>query len=163
MSFQPKSRHQYLDSQQLREYMKQCQETLDSVDPETEEPYEWKVWGVLTFQGFITFSRARQLFSRWLGGIRKEVQPHFVNWFSVVAHDRWNKDTRIHFLLGGRRVAYQARWSVRWKGLSRGDAAISEYRTDSPDAFVRHVLQNAHAGYYFEIAMDFCGYGPFEV
>jgi hypothetical protein len=105
-------------------------------------------------------SRARQLFSRWLGEIRKQGPPHFVNWFAVFANDRWNKDIRIHFLLGGSQVSYQARWSARWQDLSGGEAALSEYR---PGAFVRHVLKNADAGQYFQIAMDFYGHGPFEI
>jgi hypothetical protein len=67
MSLQPRSRHPNLNIQQLRENMKLCQETLESVDPDTGEPNYWKVWGVLTFQGFVTPSRARQLFYRWLG------------------------------------------------------------------------------------------------
>ncbi len=150
-----------LNSQQLREYMKHCQEWLNRIDPETEQPYDWKVFGILTFQGFVTPSRARQLFSRWLRGICKEVQPHFfVNWFVVVAHDRWNKETCIHFLLGGSEISYHARWTARWQDLSGGDAAISEYR---PGAFVRHVLKNAHASQYFVAALDLCGFGTFEV
>jgi hypothetical protein len=171
MSFQPRSPHQNLNSLQLREYMKQCQEPLDSIDPDTEEPYDWKGWGVLAFQYYVGPSRARQLFYRWLREIRKQ-EPHCFTWFAVFANDRWNKDIRIHFLLGGGSVtyqpllgssySYQARWTARWQDLSGGDAAIHEYRRG---AFVEHVLKkakNAHAGQYFQITMDF-GYGLFEV
>jgi hypothetical protein len=163
MSFQPRSRHQNLNSQQFREYMKHCQEALDSIDPDTGEPADWKVWGVFTFQGFVTPSRARQLFYRWLGGIRKEVKLGFVNWFVVIVLDCGKRETRVHFLLGGSHASYQARWTARWQHLSGGDAAISEYRPDSPDAFVRHVLKNVHADQYFQITINICGYGPFEV
>lgn len=172
MSFQPRSRPQNLNSQQLREYMKWYQEDLDGIDPDTEEPYDWKGWGGLTFQYWVSPSRARQLFSRWLREIRKQ-KPHCFNWFAVFANDHWNKDIRIHFLLGGGSVAYesllgssysyQARWTARWQDLSGGEAAIYEYR---PGAFVEHVLKkakNANAGQYFQIAMDFYGHGPFEV
>jgi hypothetical protein len=86
-----------------------------------------------------------------------------VNWFVVIACDRWNRKSRIHFVLGGSDVGYQSRWTARWQELSGGDAAISEYRLDAPDAFVRHVLKNAHAGQYFQITMDFLGYGPFDI
>jgi hypothetical protein len=100
------------------------------------------------------------LFSRWLGEIRKQLQPQFVNWFAVFENDRWNKDMRIHFLLGGWQVSYQARWSVRWHDLSGGEAAISDY---CPGAFVMHVLKNADAGQYFQVAMDLCGWGLLEI
>jgi hypothetical protein len=147
-----------MNNEQLYKYIARCQEEFDTIDEEA--PYEWKALGVLTFPSFVRPSRARQLFSRWLAEIRKSVGPHLVNWFAVSAHDRWNKVTRIHFLLGGSQISYQARWSVRWHDLSGGEAAISDYR---PGAFVTHVLKNADAGQYFQVTMDLCGWGLLEI
>lgn len=158
MSFRPKSPHRGMNSHQLHEYMKQCQDSLDTMDP--EEFLDWKVFGVLTLQYNVGPSRARQLFSRWLREIKKQAQPLCFNWFAVFANDPWNKDMRIHFLLGGRPFSYQARWSVRWQDLGGSEAAISEYRRG---AFVRHVLKNAGIGQYFQIAMELYGLGLFEV
>jgi hypothetical protein len=147
-----------MNTEQLDRYMKRCKKSLDEINEET--PYEWKVFGTLAFRYFLGHSKSRRIFYRWLAEIRKPVLPHFLNWFAVIAHDRWNNDIRIHTLIGGSKISFQPGWILRWKELGGSDAAISDYR---PGVFSKHVFKNANAGHDFEAAMDLCGSGLFEI
>ena len=144
--------------EQLDRYLRRCQKSLDEIDDEA--PYEWKVLVALSFGYFRGLSKSRRLFYRWLAEIRKPDLPAFLNWFAVIELDRRNNDIRIYALIGGSQISFQPRWKARWQNLSDGDAAISDYR---PGALSEHVLKNEEAGQYFEIAMDLCGWGLFEI
>jgi hypothetical protein len=147
-----------MNTEQLARYIRRCQKSFDEIDENA--PYEWKVFGTLTFRYFVGHSKTRRIFYRWLAEIRKPVLPHFLNWFAVIAHDRWNNDIHIHVLIGGSKISFQPSWILRWNELSGGDAAISDYR---PEAFSKHVFRNADAGHYFAVAMDLCGSGLLEI
>jgi hypothetical protein len=147
-----------MNSKQLDRYLRRCQKSLDEIDDEA--PYEWKVLVALSFGYFRGLSRSRRLFYRWLSEIRKPVFPAFLNWFAVIEFDCRNNGIRIYALIGGSQISFQPRWKARWQNLSAGDAVISDYR---PGALAEHVLKNADDGRYFEIAMDLCGWGLFEI
>jgi hypothetical protein len=115
-----------MNPEQLDRYIRRCQKSLDEIDEET--PYEWKVFGTLKFRYFLGHSKSRRTFYRWLAEIRKPVLPHFLNWFAVIAHDRWNNDIRIHALIGGSQISLQPGWILRWNELGGGDAALADYR-----------------------------------
>ena len=143
---------------ELTRYIRRCQTAFDKPDEECD--YAWKWYGTLRFQWPPTRNRARSLFYRLLRNMKKEVEPHFLNWFAVFEHGRWDKEIRIHVLLGGSLFSFKEYWILYWWGLGGGKALIFDYR---PGVFARYVLKEARAESYFEVATDLCGWGLFEI
>lgn len=147
-----------MNKQQLRKYLTVWQKDFDEID-EDEGPYEWRVFGTLTFGYFVGLPRSRRLLNRWLREIANPAYPQELNWFAVTELDRWKTDIRIHFLVGGSRINYQPRWIECWHKLSGGKATIFEYE---PGAFAEHVISKVRADGNFKAVMDLFGWGLYE-
>jgi hypothetical protein len=142
----------------LGRYVGGWQKEFDKVDGEA--PYEWKVFGTLTVPAHFGFSQSRRTFHRWAAEMRKPVLPHFLNWFAVIEHSRWQDNIRIHVVMGGWKIRIQPSWTSRWKGISGGSSIFFDYHRG---AFAVYVNKKAPPDRYFGVSMDLCGWGLNEI
>lgn len=141
--------------EEFTKYIRRC--GFDMNDEECD--CEWKWYGTLTFQSPSTRYRARRLFFRLLGDVKKDAEPGLLNWFAVFEDRRWDKGIRLHTLVGGSHVCSKAHWSLHWRELGGGKASIFDY---DPGAFAPYALKEVRAGSFFEITCDMCGWGPVD-
>jgi len=147
-----------MKKEELCHYVKGWQKDFDRIDEDA--PYEWKVFGTLTPSAYLRFSQSRRTFHRWVTEIRKPVLPHFLNWFAIIEHSRWQDDIRIHVLMGGWKIRFQPSWTSRWKDISGGSSTFFDYHRG---AFAAYVNKKAPPDRYFRVSMDLCGWGLNEL
>src|SRR5260370_4309991 len=113
-----------MNKEQLSRYIKYCEKYCFD---ETEAPYEWKLFGTLTFQRFLRFSEGRRLFYDWLGEIKKRAPPRSLYWFAVFYHCCSENRPRIHILLCAPDISFQRRRMLRCQDLNGGESPIADY------------------------------------